>query len=120
MDIENKRVKVSKCSLTIKDDNNKTCGIVRNISSLYDIQANKQCDIHLKLKKDGIIAMTYGIKDIIISDGNIYFLNDIRKRMHYEKYGFFDDTEKKKYEEREVLINSIKEKGYPIIDCIYY
>ena len=120
MDIENKRVKVSKCSITIKDDNNKTCGIVRNISSLYDIQANKQCDIYLKLKKDGIIAMTYGIKDIIISDGNIYFLNDIRKRMHYEKYGFFDDIEKKKYEKREALINSIKEKGYTVIDCIYY
>ena len=41
-DCMNKKVKISKGSITIKDDDNKTCGVVRNIVSLYDLQANKQ------------------------------------------------------------------------------
>jgi hypothetical protein len=36
-----KRVKISKGSITIKNDEGKTCGVVRNTISLYDMQPNK-------------------------------------------------------------------------------
>ena len=37
-----KHVKISKNSITIKNEEGKTCGVVRNISSLADIHPNKQ------------------------------------------------------------------------------
>ena len=37
-----KNVKISKGSITIKAEDGKTCGVVRNIVSLYDMQANKK------------------------------------------------------------------------------
>lgn len=123
MDITNingKHIKISKNSITVKDDNNKTCGVIRNIISLYDIQPNKQCDIYHKLLNDGIRAMDYGIKDIIIKNDTIYFINNIKSKLHYDKYDFFDDNEKNKYMAKERMIQNIKTKGYNVIDCIYY
>ena len=46
-----KKVKISKGSITIKSEDGKTSGVVRNITSLYDLQANKQIEYHAKMKK---------------------------------------------------------------------
>ena len=49
-----KHVKISKGSITIKAENGKTCGVVRNTTSLYDLQANKQMDYYKKIKTSWI------------------------------------------------------------------
>lgn len=36
-----KNVKISRGSITIKGDNGKTCGVVRNIRRFHNIQTNK-------------------------------------------------------------------------------
>ena len=66
-----KNVKISKGSITIKDDDNKTCGVVRNIVSLYDLQANKQIDYYRKIRDIGLHGKI-SIRDCIISDGTMY------------------------------------------------
>ena len=43
-DCVGKNVKISKASITIKNEEGKTCGVVRNITSLYDLQPNKQME----------------------------------------------------------------------------
>lgn len=44
-------VKISKSSITIKDGNGKTRGVVRNIISVQDMQLNKQTDYFHLFKK---------------------------------------------------------------------
>lgn len=46
-----KVIKISKNSITIKDENGKTCGVVRNVISLHDIQPNKQIEYYKMLKE---------------------------------------------------------------------
>ena len=59
-----KRVKISKNSITIKTEDGKTCGVVRNTVSLYDLQPNKQMDYHKKIKQVGLHGKI-SIKDCI-------------------------------------------------------
>ena len=119
-DINENHIKISKNSITVKNNENKTCGVIRNIISLYDIQPNKQYEFYHELLSKNISAMDYGIKNILKKDDIMYFMNDIKLRQHHEKYGFFNESEKNKYLKRENLIKDIKEKGYNVIDCIIY
>lgn len=117
-DCMNKKVKISKGSITIKDDNNKTCGIVRNIISLYDLQANKQMDYYRKIRDMGLHGKI-SIRDCIISDGTMYIFRNIKSKLFHEKYGYIDDSEKQKADEQESIFNTVKESGIEVIECIY-
>ena len=45
-----KNVKISKCSITIKSEEGKTCGVVQ----FHDIQTNKQMEYFHSLRKSGV------------------------------------------------------------------
>ena len=49
-EIAGKNVKLSKGSITVLNDNDKTCGVVRNLTKWKDIQANKQIILRNKIK----------------------------------------------------------------------
>ncbi len=49
-----KEIKIGKTSITIKGENGKTCGVVRDIKKFIDLQANKQIDYFKLLRKSGI------------------------------------------------------------------
>lgn len=115
-DCMNKKVKISKGSITIKNDEGKTCGIVRNIVSLYDLQANKQIDYYKKLKG---LNRGISIRDCIISKDTMYIFRNIKSKLFNEKYGYMDDYEKQKAEEQERLYNQAKENGIEVIECLF-
>lgn len=117
-DCMNKKIKISKGSITIKDDDNKTCGVVRNIVSLYDLQANKQINYYRKIRDIGLHGKI-SIRDCIISDGTMYIFRNIKNKLFHEKYGYMDDNEKQKEEEQESIFNTIKSAGIEVIECIY-
>ena len=117
-DCMNRKVKISKGSITIKNDEDKTCGVVRNICSLYDLQANRQMDYYRKLNNIGLHGKI-SICDCIISDGTMYIFRNIKSKLYHEKYGYFDDYEKQKAEEQETYYNTAKENGIEVIECIY-
>lgn len=117
-DCVGKNVRISKCSITIKDDNNKTCGVVRNITSLYNLQANKQIDYYRTLRKLGLHGKI-SIKDCIISDGIMYVFRNIKSKLFHEKYGFISEEEKQKAEETETIYNVLTTAGIDVIECIY-
>ena len=48
-----KNVRISKCSITIKSDDGKTCGVVRDIRKFKDIQPNKTLDYFHILRSMG-------------------------------------------------------------------
>lgn len=113
-----KNVKISKNSITIKSDDGKTCGVVRNITSLYNMQANKQIEYHKKIKQAGLHGKI-SIKDCIIVDEIMYVFRNIKSKLWHEKYGYFSEEEKQKAQETEILYNMIKAAGIEVIECIY-
>lgn len=117
-DCMNKKIKISKGSITIKDDNNKTCGVVRNITSLYDLQANKQMDYYRKIRDMGLHGKI-STRDCIISDGTMYVFRNMKSKLFHEKYGYIDDNEKQKADEQESIFNTVKASGIEVIECIY-
>ena len=112
------QVKISKTSITIKSEDGKTSGIVKNIASLYDLQANKQIEYYHKIRKLGLHGKI-SIKDCIIFENKLYVFRNIKSKIWHEKYGFISDVEKQKAEEMEAIYNIIKTAGIEIIECIY-
>lgn len=113
-----KNVKISKNSITIKNEEGKTCGVVRNIISLYDMQANKQFEYYKWIKSAGLHGKI-SIKDCIISDGIMYIFRDIKSKLYYKKYGYFSEDEKKRIEEIDMFYSDIEENGLKVIECVY-
>ena len=113
-----KKVKISKGSITIKTEDGKTCGVVRNIVSLYDMQANKQMDYYKKIKQAGLHGKI-SIKDCIIADDTMYIFRNIKSKLWHEKYGFISEEEKQKAEETETIYNAIRTAGIKVIECVY-
>lgn len=113
-----KNVKISKGSITIKTEGGKTCGVVRNITSLYDLQANKQTDYYKKIKQVGLHGKI-SIKDCIIADGIMYVFRNVKSKLWHEEYGYFSEEEKQKAEETETIYNTLKTAGIDVIECVY-
>ena len=113
-----KNVKISKGSITIKAEDGKTCGVVRNIVSLYDMQANKQIEYYKKIKQAGLHGKI-SIKDCIIADGIMYVFRNIKSKLWHEEYGYFSEAEIEKAEETETIYNALKTAGIEVIECIY-
>lgn len=113
-----KNVKISKSSITIKNENGKTCGIVRNIVSLYDLQANKQFEYYKKLKESGLHGKI-SIKNCIIKDGVVYIFRNIKGKLFNEKYGYFSEEEKRNAEELDKMYAQVAKNGIEVIECMY-
>ena len=117
-DCNGKKVKISKGSITIKSDDGKTIGVVRNITSLYDLQANKQMEYYKIIRKLGLHGKI-SIKDCIIADGVMYVFRNIKSKLWHEKYGFISEEEKQRAEETETIYNTIRTAGIDVIECVY-
>lgn len=117
-DCVGKNVKISKNSITIKNEEGKTCGVVRNIVSLYDMQANKQFEYYKRIKNAGLHGKI-SIKDCIISDGIMYVFRNIQSKLYYEKYGYFTEREKEKAEETQKIYDAVVEAGFEVVECVY-
>lgn len=113
-----KNVKISKGSITIKSDNGKTSGVIKNITSLYDLQANKQMEYYQKIRNLGLHGKI-SIKDCIIADGTIYVFRNIKSKLFHEKNGFISEEEKQRAEETETIYNALKTAGIDVIECVY-
>nr|DAP27004.1 MAG TPA: hypothetical protein [Caudoviricetes sp.] len=114
MDLVGKSVKVGKTSITIKDDDNKTRGIVRNVVRLEDIQFNKYLDYWAVLKKLGVNEVL-GTSDFFVKDGAMYAIRNT-KGDRYEKYA--DEYERKRIAERREAYKKLEEGGVPVIECV--
>lgn len=117
-DCKGKHVKISKGSITIKAEDGKTCGVVRNTTSLYDLQANKQMEYYQKLRKLGLHGKI-SIKDCIIADGIMYVFRNIKSKLWHDKHGYITEEEKQKAEETETIYNALKTAGIDVIECVY-
>lgn len=108
----------SKGSITIKSEDGKTSGVVRNITSLYDLQTNKQMEYYRKICKL-VLHGKINIRDCIITDGIMYVFRNIKSKLWHEKYGFISEEEKQRAEETETIYNTIRTAGIDVIECVY-
>lgn len=113
-----KKVKISKGSITIKSEDGKTSGVVKNITSLYDLQANKQMEYYQKIRKLGLHGKI-SIKDCIIADSTMYVFRNIKSKLWHEEHGYFTEEEKQKAEEMETIYNAIRTAGIDVVECVY-
>lgn len=106
-DCMNKKIKISKGSITIKDDDNKTCGVVRNIVSLYDLQANKQINYYRKIRDIGLHGKI-SIRDCIISDGTMYIFRNIKTNCSMKNMVIWMIMRNRRKKNRKVFLIQLK------------
>lgn len=118
MDLVGKNVKIGKTSITIKDDDNKTRGIVKNMISLADAQPNKQFEFGSMLRKLGIYSVL-SKKAFVIKDGTLYAIrntkNDEFKKKIMERNGF--EYDKEVWAEQAEAYKKLAENGISVIEC---
>lgn len=123
IDLMNKKVKISKCSITVKDDKDKTCGVVRDITTMENIQANRKFEYASKMRKDGISTMSIGLKNIVIKDNTLYFFRNIKHKLFLleamEKHPEVFAEEWENEQKKETMYKNISDAGYQVIECIF-
>ncbi len=110
-----KNIKISKGSITIKDENNKTCGVVRNICKFKDLQPNKIPNYYRKVREAGLWGCNIdGLIDCaVIVDNELYYLHNLKPLETYREY-FADDPygyfeyDKKCYEKRLEIVENME------------
>ena len=111
-----KNVKISKCSITIKSEEGKTCGVVQ----FHDIQTNKQMEYFHSLRKSGVWGSgNFDMDSCIEKDGKLYAFRNMKSKKFHEKYGYFTENEIKNAEEQENIYNALKDSGIDVIECIF-
>jgi hypothetical protein len=98
LNLNNYYLKLSKNSITVKNENNKTRKVINDVSNVRELQFNKKVDINNKLKKQGISLMDLLslIENLYIDkDNNLYcfinqsyidFINEVKNDDYYKKY----------------------------------
>ena len=114
-ELTGKTVKVCQSSITAKDENGKTCGIIKNITVYGKAQARTKFDFKAKAKT----AWMHGQANNVIIDGkDVYFLYDESKddlaKMLVEN-GFTEYQ--REIDERAKMIDGIKADGATVIYC---
>lgn len=101
----NKDIKICANSITIKDENGKTCGVIRNIIPFTKMQANKQFEFSSKIRKAGLFGKVI-LKNICVKDNELFYFVSSRS----EKY-----LTPEKLEEKKEIINKFNTIGSSIV-----
>jgi len=122
--INGEEIKIGKTSITIKGDNSKTIGVIRNCTIINNSLAPRILfEISRKLKEKNINLMSL-YNRLVTVDGNYYFLYNLRKNDFVEKYAiknpeiFQADINKVK-EQDELADLCIKSGIIQIVKCRY-
>lgn len=81
-DISGQRVKIGKTSITVKDANDKTRGIVNCVTVFKNAAPREQFNYYSRLRKIENIEHD----KVIICDGELYYLHNLKPIEFYEKY----------------------------------
>lgn len=111
MGIKNQYVRLSKGSITVKDENGKTKGLVRGLTRFLDLQTNKRIDYFKLLRNSGV----WGNKKIdmdncYILDGAVYLIRNMNS------YKYYTEEEKEKYD---TMYQNIENYGVIVIPCYF-
>lgn len=112
LSIEGKNIKLNKSSITCKDENGKTCGVVTGITSFCDLQANKQILFTRALRSSGLWGSKYNLmKNVVFCDNKLYHIASIKKLEFCKEY------EPGKYADLANIIEEAEKNGICTILC---
>ncbi len=115
-----KNIKIGKTSITIKSENGKTCGVVRDIWKFKDIQPNKQINYFRILRNVGAWGnRNFDVNTCVIKDGKMYVFRNLKIIQFHDKYGYFSEDEKRNAEEQETIYNAFRTAGIEVVECIF-
>ena len=111
-ELVDKEIYISKNSITIKDENNKTRGVVRNISCMKDMQANKLFALSSKLKKE------YGFTQKEMMDKIKYLFPYEDKVFFFASNGLIDREKRiRMNHDYENGVKNLKSRGIAVVYC---
>ena len=111
-------IKINKNSITIKTKEGKTCGVVKNVTPLLNMQPNKQIVYFKQIKIAGLHGKI-SLSNYVVVDNVLYLFRDMKSEIFHNKYGYFSEEEERNAKETLSYYNLAKEVGIEIIDCIY-
>ncbi len=96
-DITNKTIKLSKHSITVKDEQNKTRGVVRDVTPFKELRPAEQLKYWKQLRECGLWGSEF-MDYFIICDEEPYYLHNLKAIENYKKYfewlGYENDRKK--------------------------
>lgn len=120
-DIKGKIVKIGKTSITVKDENNKTRGIVKNIFLFNDAPPRISFKYSKIIKEVGILGNQKLIKNTIICNKELYLLKDTRRLSRWidmmEKVEWIKESDMPEYEKEMDIYEKAQKVGINVIEC---
>lgn len=123
-DVKNRYIKISPRSITVKNENGKTCGVVRDIRLFKDVRPYIQMQYFQALRKAGIWGCKFRnlMQSVIISDGKCYYMHNLTpienyKRIFESESSKFFETEKEHYKQLLNIAEEAKVNGIEVIPC---
>lgn len=122
--INGEEIKIGKTSITVKGDNSKTIGVIRNCTIINNSLAPRILfEISRKFKEKNINLMSL-YNRLVVVDENYYFLYNLRKNDFVEKYAIKNpeifQADINKVKEQDELANSCIKSGIiQIVKCRY-
>ena len=112
------RIKACKTSITVKDQEGKTKGVITDCRTFQNMSTRDQFDLHNKLKKFGVNNLDIA-SHCVIKDGNIFYLYNVSLRKHIERYGVFDISEQNRLDKLEQAAKQLTESNIQVIECLF-
>lgn len=122
--INGEEIKIGKTSITIKGDNGKTKGVIKNCTVINNLLPPRTLfEVAYKLRKKNIKVMDF-YNRLVAVDGNYYFLYNLRKNDFVEKYAIKNpeifQADINKVKEQDELANLCVKSGIiQIVKCRY-
>lgn len=122
--INGEEIKIGKTSITVKGDNGKTKGVIKNCNVINNLLPPRTLfEVAYKLRKKNIKVMDF-YNRLVAVDGNYYFFYNLRKNDFVEKYAIknpeiFQAEINKVKEQDELADLCIKSGIIQIVKCRY-
>ena len=120
--INGEEIKIGKTSITVKGDNGKTKGVIKNCNVINNLLPPRTLfEVAYKLRKKNIKVMDF-YNRLVAVDGNDYFLYNLTKNDFVEKYAIKNpeifQAEINKVKEQDELANLCVRSGIiQIVKC---
>lgn len=123
-EIEGKTVSIGKTSITVKNEQGKTCGVVRDAIRFNLLPTRQAFDLWAKVKNIPAIDQS----GLILNNGNLYYMvntkvidyyHNLEKRLETtpEEDKRFFDTDMKSYRKLLETISGCEQDGITVIKC---
>lgn len=113
LECKGKHIKICKSSITVKNEEWKTCGVVTNIKHLHDLSTREMSDYYPILRKSGLWCNSkIDRNNIIFLRGKIYLFRNMHDLETFRK------CEPELMRKRDEMYAEAKKNGVEVIEAI--